>query len=283
MPFTFDATLKDLAREYPRDFVTTFAAPTSQPLSLLNVDLSTVTASADLAVGIGDPLEEIFHLDFQSTAKSDKHLDILVYNTLLHRHHKVPVHSLVVLLRRQAAHSNLSGAISYATRGERGKIDFRYEVVRLWEYSAEDLLSGKIGITPLAPLGKLPTEVSMQEGLADIIQRLVDRLVKEAAPDRSKHLLTSAFLLTGLRVSVETAKELFRGASAMQESSTYVAIVDEGREKQNKRIILRLGEKRLGSPDESARAKLAAISDIDRLEEITDKIFEVSSWQELFS
>ena len=32
---------------------------------VLNVDLSTVTTAADLILGLGEPLEDIIHLDFQ--------------------------------------------------------------------------------------------------------------------------------------------------------------------------------------------------------------------------
>lgn len=68
MPMPFDATLKDLAREHPRDFLTTFDRPPAAPLALLNIDLSTVTTAADFVVGLGDPLQDIIHIDFQSSA-----------------------------------------------------------------------------------------------------------------------------------------------------------------------------------------------------------------------
>ena len=53
MPLTFDATLKDLAADHPRAFLAAFDAPPTEPLALLNVDLSTVTAAADLVIGLG--------------------------------------------------------------------------------------------------------------------------------------------------------------------------------------------------------------------------------------
>lgn len=68
MAMTFDATLKDLARESPQGFLAAFDRPPTLPVKLLNVDLSTVTRSADLVVGLGEPLQEIVHLDFQSSA-----------------------------------------------------------------------------------------------------------------------------------------------------------------------------------------------------------------------
>jgi hypothetical protein len=68
MAMTFDATLKDMGRECPSAFLATFDQPPALPVKLLNVDLSTVTALADLILGLGDPLVEIVQLDFQSSA-----------------------------------------------------------------------------------------------------------------------------------------------------------------------------------------------------------------------
>jgi hypothetical protein len=56
MPLPFDATVKDMARESPRGLLATFDAPSAEPLRLLNVDLSTVTSSTDVVIGLGDPL-----------------------------------------------------------------------------------------------------------------------------------------------------------------------------------------------------------------------------------
>lgn len=98
----FDATLKDMARQGPADFVALLDQPTSRPVQLLNVDLSTVTTSADVVFGIGDPLEEILHFDAQSSASASLHRDLLAYNALLFRALGVPVHSMVVLLRPAA-------------------------------------------------------------------------------------------------------------------------------------------------------------------------------------
>jgi hypothetical protein len=52
MPLPFDATLKDLAQANPRGLLAAFDPPTTQPVSLLNIDLSTVTTAADLVFGL---------------------------------------------------------------------------------------------------------------------------------------------------------------------------------------------------------------------------------------
>jgi hypothetical protein len=286
MSFPFDATLKDLARAAPRDFLAAFDRPPTLPVSLLNVDLSSVTTAADLVVGLGDPLAEIVHLDFQSSAAAWKHTQLLIYNSLLFGHFHVPVHSIVVLLRPQAAHANLNGSVRYAARPDRGKMDFGYEVVRLWEQPAEDLLAGSLGILPLAVLGRVAADVPLEQGLAAVVQRLVDRLAREVSPEQARRLLTSAYTLTGMRLPRTRVRQLFlQGVRAMpvdmRDSDTYLAIMDEGAEKQAKKTLLRLGEQRFGAPEEAIRTQLSAINDLDRLDRLSDQLLRVHSWQEL--
>src|SRR2546421_8905737 len=150
MAMTFDATWKDMGRESPLGFLATFDQPPTLPVRPLNVDLSTVTALADLVLGLGDPLAEIVQLDFQSSSAAWKHADVMAYHALLFAHYRVPVHSVIILLRPEAAHSNMSGSIRYAPRPGRGSMDFSYEIVRLWEWPVDVLLAADLGVTPLA-------------------------------------------------------------------------------------------------------------------------------------
>jgi hypothetical protein len=276
----FDATLKDLARAYPADFLTAFDRPPQGPLALLNVDLSAVTTAADLVVGVGAPLAEIVHIDLQSSA-AWKHADVLVYNALLYAEYHAPVHSIVILLRPQAARSNLNGAVSYAVRSGRGSMNFAYEVVRVWEWPADNFLAGALGTAPFAMLGALPEGVPLPDALTGLAQRLIERLDREAPPDQARRLLTSAFLLTGLRVKRDVARQVFRGVRAMKDSDTYLAILEEGEEIRAKKDILRLGQERFGRPDESTTAKLNGMNDLDRLDRVIGRLLSATSWQDL--
>jgi hypothetical protein len=281
MAMTFDATLKDMGRESPTGFLAAFDRPPVGQVSLLNVDLSTVTASTDLILGLGQPLEEIVQIDFQSSAAAWKHANLMLYNALLYEHYHVPVHSILILLRPEAAHRNANGAIHYAPRLERGSMAFNYEVVRLWERPVEELLAGDVGVSPLAMLGRLPKGLSIEEGLAAVAHRVVARLVNEVPPDRAKKLLTDALLLTGLRVRREAAAKIFRGVHAMQESDTYLMILDEGKEAQAKKDILLFGEERLGPAGESNEAELNSISDLERLNRLIRRAAKASTWREI--
>jgi hypothetical protein len=281
MSMPFDATLKDLGRDAPADFLTVFDQPPSGPVALLNVDLSTITTAADLVIGIGDPLAEVIHIDFQSSAAAWKHADILAYNALIFAEYRVPVHSIVILLRPQAGHANLNGVVNYAARSGRGRMDFAYELIPLWQRPAAGLLAGALGTTPLAMLGALPEGVPLVDALGVVAQQLIERLEREAPPEQARKLLTAAFLLTGLRVRREVAQQVFRGVRAMRDSDTYMMIIDEGREQEAKSLILIMGRKRFGPPDESITTRLNAVTDLDRLHRLAERMFDTTSWQDL--
>jgi hypothetical protein len=277
----FDATLKDLGADYPDDYLATFDRPPTEPTRPINVDLSTVTTAADVVIGLGKPLREIVHVDFQAAADKDKGADVLVYNGLLYRLYRVPVHSILVLLRPQAAHSEVTGHIAYAARPGRGNMGFGFEIVRLWERPAEALLNGPLGAAPLSVLGALPEGADLVEGLTGVAQRLIERMEREAEPRQQKKLLTAAFVLTGLRVKRNQAVQVFAGVRAMRESDTFMAIIDEGREIEARHLIRRLAKKTLGEPDEQSVTRLERITDRERLERIAERVAEASAWQDL--
>ncbi len=200
---------------------------------------------------------------------------------MLFAHYQVPVHSLVILLRTQAAHSNLNGLVSYSTRSGRGSINFTYEVVRLWERPAEQFLTGTLGTLPLAVLGVLPEGVPTQDGLTSIAQRIISRVEHDAPVEQGRRLLTAAFLLTGLLVTRSAAKQAFRGVRQMRDSDTYLAILEEGREEEVKKLIIQLGRKKFGTSEATAVNLLNGISDLARLERIHERLLDATNWQDL--
>jgi Domain of unknown function (DUF4351) len=73
----------------------------------------------------------------------------------------------------------------------------------------------------------------------------------------------------------------------MRESSTYQAVLAEGRAEGRaegaRRVVLRLGTKRFGPPDRQTRAALDTITDVDRIEQLSERVLEVSSWTEILA
>jgi hypothetical protein len=89
------------------------------------------------------------------------------------------------------------------------------------------------------------------------------------------------FLLTGRRVRRDVAARIFRGVRAMQESDTYLAILDEGQEKRARKDILIAGEERIGPPDESVKTAVEGITVLERLDRMFRRALKASSWQEI--
>jgi hypothetical protein len=236
---------------------------------------------ADLVFGLGDPLQEIIHIDCQANASGDLHRDVLVYNALLHRQYRVPVHSIVLLLRREARHRNLDGTVRYEARPARGKMDFGFEVVNLWERPVDQLLHSSLGALPLALLGELPHGMPLEAGLTQVVHQMAERLQREATPEQRGRLLAASYVLAGLRLSRERAQELFQGVPGMHESTTYQAILEEGEAKGMQKALLLQGRKRFGGLDEATRQAVTAITDAERLERLHERLSDVHSWQEL--
>ena len=67
----------------------------------------------------------------------------------------------------------------------------------------------------------------------------------------------------------------------MQESDTYLAILDEGQEKATREDILLFGEGKFGPPEESTKAELRTITDLARLKRMVSRAVTARSWQEI--
>ena len=73
----------------------------------------------------------------------------------------------------------------------------------------------------------------------------------------------------------------------MQESDTYLMILEEGQEKgeekATKEIILAIGEDQFGPPDESVKASLDNIADLARLKRMARRTPTAASWQDILA
>ena len=297
MAHSFDATLKDLLEPQPEDFVPAFGLPTTRPVIPINIDLSTISAATDVAMGFGDPLQEIVDLNFQSGPDREVAQRCHLYNAALNFRFGVPVRTIIVLLRPKADAKEIIGKLAYASGCT--KVEFTYEVVRMWQQPLEPFLTGGVNLLPLATLCQMPAGRTMEEGLRGVVRDIDRRLAAECEHAKAVRLMTSAFILTGLRVQRDALGSIYDGVRIMHESSAYDMIHDEGLAKGlavgrtegltegcikgEQRLLLRLGRKRLGQPDEATIAALHAIKDLDRLERLGDAVIDVGSWQELLA
>lgn len=202
---------------------------------------------------------------------------MLMYNVLLRWRHRLPVRSVAVLLRPQAQGSGISGAVAEVDEPDQ-RLDFRYRLIRLWEHSPDLLLQGGLGTLPLAPIAKIT-----EDNVAKVIESIQQRLLQHATAGEEADTWAATLVLLGLRYSQEMGRSLLRGVSRMRESTTYQAILEEGRAEEARALLRRLGKKRFGAPPSAIAAKLDEIIDLSRLELLAERVYDTSSWDELLN
>jgi hypothetical protein len=319
MALPFDATLKELFRQYLPDWLAVLGFRDRSP-QVLTPDLSTLGAFADTVVRLRRLL---LHVEFQSGPDASLGRRMLLSitparkmitasprrgataagspccdpfscrsnNAALHHRYETAVHSVVVLLHRQAAPRGLTGRVSYDGRAGRGRMRFAFEVIRLWQRPAEGLLRGGLGALPLAVLAELPGGRGVQRSLPAVVARIEERAVRELPPPQANQLLTAAFILTGLRVSDAVALRLFERVQGMRESSTYQWILNqgrtegrmEGRVEELRERILHQGRLRIGEPAPADVAALEAIADLEHLRRMLDSTLTATTWREVLA
>jgi hypothetical protein len=86
------------------------------PARTTGADLAGVQLSADQVLLLGDPAHTVVHWELESnwTGLADVRR-LLACNALLHRLHELPVHSVVILLRRSANSPQLTGTYTVTT------------------------------------------------------------------------------------------------------------------------------------------------------------------------
>lgn len=279
----FDATTKHLVESRPENWLEYLGLRFSGSVEVLNVELSTITAEADQVLRVNDPTPWLAQIEFQASYDRTLARRLLRYSVLLAARHEVPVHSVVVLLRREADGPALTGVLEDRLPGaDAAYLSFRYQVVRVWQQPVAALLAGGLSTLPLAPLADVtPAQ------LPAVIRRMAERLSQEASPSEAATLWTATYVLMGLRYEREVARNLLRGVMTMRESVTYQAILmegeAEGRTSEARRLLVLQGTRRFGPPSDETRAAIERITDLDQLEGLGLRLLDVGSWEELLA
>lgn len=281
MPLPFDATLKTIVAENPADFASLFNLPTDLPIGSVSAELSTISAATDLALAFGQPVREIADLNFQTGPDPGLPARLHHYNAALYSRHYVPVRSILVLLRPKADAANITGELTYGAG--RTRVEFQYDIIRLWQQPVENALRSGLAALPLATLCQLPAGQPIPDSLRYVVEEIQRRLGQETNEAAAARLMTAAYILTGLRVKKTELASIYRGVGLMTESTAYDEAVEEGELKRSHRLLMRQGIKRFGEPDAGTEAELRSIRDLDRLERMADVILSAASWQELLA
>jgi predicted transposase YdaD len=278
----FDATMKELLESDPRAWMELLLGRELGDVRILNVDLSTITTEADLVLLVAEVEPWLVHLEFQSSYDPTLPLRLQRYNILVNYRHRLPVQSMALLLCPDADGPAMTGLLQQKLPDGLIYHEFRYNVVRTWERPADEILAGGLATLPLAPLARVK-----ENELPTVIHAMQERLDREATKNQAETLWTATYILMGLKYSDELIDRLLEGVQNMKESVTYQKILGEGRAEgraeEAKRILKRLGCRRFGKHEPLIEAAIDAIADLDRLEQLSDRVLEVTGWEELLA
>ncbi len=271
MPKPFDATLKQLIRHHPADWLGLIGVTPTEPPVWVDAELSTVSASADAVLRVG---EEAYHFEFEAGPDDSLVRRVFMYNAVAHFRTGVPVRSTVLLLRPNAQRAGLTGGVSYH------RLAFGFDIVRVWQLPAADFLRGPLGLMPLAVVAQPPRGRTREQMLPEQVDRIIDRATAEAG-DRAGEVVTSSFLLAGMYQEMGFLRAIFEKGLTMIESSAFAVMEDLFRERHTREIITTLAIQHFGPPTEEQATKLAAISSIPRLNRLLLRVSKVNSWDAL--
>ncbi len=281
----FDVSAKELIWDNPTNWLDRLSIGPRGPTVVIDSDITTLTAAADKVIHVGGPQPYLVNFEVQSSNQTDLVETTWFRQAALFHRHRLPVLTVLVLLRRETNSPGLTGEFEIRLPDGWLANQYNYRVVRIWQEDPEPYLTSGVNLVPLAPL----TNVA-EKALPDMVQRMADRINAEPEP-RAAMLWTATYLLMGLRFTSEFATHLLEGIQNMQESTTYQAIlkegldkgVSEGRVSEAQRLLLMLGETRFGEADEAIRRSVEAILDLERLERVTRRILDskVQDWNGL--
>jgi len=277
----FDVSAKELVWDDPSAWLERFAIGPRGPIEVIDSDITTVTAAADKVVKVGGPDPYLVDLELQSYHETSLTRTLWFRQVALDYRHDLPVLTVLVLLCKEANSPGLTGVYERQLPDGWQTNRYNYRVVRLWREDPEPYVTAGVNLVPLAPLANVTVEA-----LPGLVRRMAARIDSEPRP-RADKLWTATYLLMGLRYTDELVAQLLEGVQTMRESTTYQAILREGREEGRisgeRRMLLRQGTKRFGEPDATAVAALEAIQDIDRLEALGERILDpdLHDWNDL--
>ena len=273
-----DVSAKELVWEGPAAFLERFAGGPPGPVTVIDSDITTLTAAADKVLRV-DALEP-YLVDLEPHSYHDTKLARTLWyrQVALDYRHNLPVLTVLILLCKEANSPSLTGTYERRLPDGWETNRYNYRVVRLWQEDPDPYLAGGVNLVPLAPL----TNVA-EETLPDLMRRMAERMNVEPAARAEKLWIATLFLME-LRYEPTFAKQLVYGVYNMRESRMYQAILQEGRQEglnegrvgEAQRLLLRLGGIRFGPPDEATRAAIEAIGDLGRLERMSDRVVDMS-------
>ncbi len=290
----YDPTTKDILYRDPPAWMSYMQlSAAGRPIEVIDADLSTVPSEADRVYRVGGPHPYLVHVEMQSRHDSRLARRLWRYNALLDLKYHLRVMSVALLLRREAGSRKLNGSLNLSLPGGEPVVSFRYRVVRAWEHPVAPILAGPLATLPMAALADVSSD-----DLPDVLENIDSRLAAEAPPSEAVRIMASTLILAGMRLTpddVDTLRRRLRTMNILKDSSFYQVLLKEGKElgleeglrlgqlKEARKLLIRLGRARFGRLPNPTRAVIEGIDDLERLEQLSERILTATSWDDLLA
>ena len=235
MAKTFDATLKGMLEESPGDWPVLAGLPHAEA-EVIDADVSTFTGAADKVLRVSGRTGLDHAPGISVGAGCQSAAADADGQRPAGRRHGLMVRSVAILLRPEANLSNLTGEYERHFAGEEAHLTFRYQVIRVWQLPPEPLLSGGLGLLPLAPISAV-TEAE----LPAVMKRMKERLGKPKARSLARRVWAATYILLGMRYSMALADRLLEDAMIWEHSATYQGLLQKGRLEEARKNLLAAG------------------------------------------
>jgi predicted transposase YdaD len=268
-----DSPLKRLVQFFITDFAAWLLQTPVREVFPLNVELPTATLAVDQAfrVTLGNGQALLLHIEFQGrSSRPPLPWRMLEYMARLAYTHRLAMRSVVFYVGHGAGaddpgHHQVDDADGEAT------LAWRYQVIRLWQMTAEELLALESPAL-LALVGQ--TRFEQPE---DILPRVIIRLRRVPDAERRGRLLTALLALLPDEEMVTMVERLLENDVLLLDTPYLRRIREEGREegRQEGRLEGALGMRRRDilqalalrfTPNDPVYRQVA-----QRLEQVTDE------------
>ena len=270
---TNDNLCKRLAEQAPADFAAwLFGA--GGPVKIEKTELSREPVRAD-AVILSRAGQEILHVEFQTTAKSDVPLPLRMLDYYVgFKRQRVDrrVRQALVVLKE-------TGEV-IADRYEDDGTSHRYRVVKLWEQDAAELMKYD-GLLPLATLCRAESSEALLGEVALRVNRLKSR-------EQRRETLNWSRMLAGLRYHQSLIYRFLKESDMLEESVVYQDILQKGEQRGlqkglqqgESRVAMRLLERRFGKLTPTVRRRIEQLA-LPQLDALCEALLDFQSKDEL--
>jgi len=225
----FDITLKRLSDEFTVDYAR-FALDDERinlvgkiDVSKIEKELPLLTREADCLARVAEKegKEFILHIDFQAEYKYNIPDRMLGYTYRVYEKYKLPVYSVVVLLKKTGVEIRTKTEIEVR---DLKSLRHEYKVIKLWEVEAVKILEKKIkGLYPLLPLMK--TDKSGEEIISEAAE-LIEKEVEDIEHKADAYVALRIF--SAINFPSSLVNKILKRRDIMVQSAAYQEILQEG-------------------------------------------------------